>query len=175
MITATGARSGFGLTSVLIALVIVAALTVAALMVYMELVTREARVSGPADGPPVFDSAARLAEGQLLANSVMSALTACAQAKGAGQQCSLDEVVARAGLNPSTYTTADGRWQVVSANLTFYAGGIAAMTGHVAVSGVTGNAAGLSLTVFHTGAGLLVRCNPASATPPAGPSDGQAC
>ncbi len=173
--TATAARPGFGLISMLIALAIVAALTVAALMVYMDSVTRGLGVSGPAGGPPAPETAARLAEGQLLANSVMGALTACAQVKGTGQKCSLDEVAGRAGLNPSTYTTADGRWQVVSADLTFYGGGISAMTGHVSLSGVGGNAAGLSVTVFHTGAGLLVRCNPASATPPAGPSDGQDC
>jgi Tfp pilus assembly protein PilX len=173
--TATSARSGFGLISMLIALVIVAVLTVAALMVYMDSAKRDLGVSGlPAD-TPAPETAARLTEAQLLASSVMGALTACAQVKGAGQSCSLDEVADRAGLNPSTFTTADGRWQVVSANLTFYAGGIAAMTGHVSVAGVAGNAAGLSLTTFHTGAGLLVRCNPTSATPPAGPSDGQAC
>lgn len=175
MITATAARSGFGLISMLIALVIVAALTVAALMVYMDSGKRDLGVSGPAGGPPAPETAARLVEAKLQATAVMTALTTCAQVKGTGQKCSLDEVAGRAGLNPSTFTTADGRWQVVSGDLTYFGGGISAMMGHVSLSGVGGNAAGLSLTVFHTGAGLLVRCNPTSATPPAGPSDGQDC
>jgi Tfp pilus assembly protein PilX len=173
--TATAGRTGFGLLSLLIALVIVAVLTVAALTVYMDSVKRDIGISGQPSDTPAPGAAARLAEAQLLASSVMGALTACSQVKGTGQKCSLEEVAGRAGLNPSTFTTADGRWQVVSAELTFYGGGISAMTGHVSVSGVAGNAAGLSLTTFHTGAGLLVRCNPASATPPSGPSDGQPC
>ncbi len=173
--SATAPRSGFGLISVIITVVIVAVLTVAALSIYMDSVKRDLGISGQPSDTPAPETAARLVEAKLQATAVMSALTACAQVKGTGQKCSLEEVAGRAGLNPSTFTTADGRWQVVSADLTFFGGGISAMTGHVALSGVAGNAAGLSVTVFHTGAGLLVRCNSASATPPSGPSDGQDC
>ena len=169
------ASAGSGLIVILISALIVGILTVVVMSVYLRSVKSDLGLSGlPAD-TPALETRARLAEAQTLANSVMAALTQCVQAKGPNQPCTRDEVAGRAGLSPSTYTTADGRWAVVAAELTLFAGGISALSGRVSVAGVGGNAAGLSLTLFHTGGGLLARCNPASATPPPSPSDGQHC
>jgi hypothetical protein len=169
------ASSGFGLIVVLISALIVGILTVMVMSVYLKSVKSDLGMSGLPTDTPAPETRARLVEAHALANTVMTALTLCVQAKGQNQPCTRDEVAGRAGLNTSTFTTADGRWAVVAAELTLFAGGLSALTGRVSVSGVGGNAAGVSLTLFHTGGGLLARCDSASATPPAGPSDGQIC
>lgn len=172
---ATTASPGSGLIVMLISVLIVGILTVVVMSVYLRSVKSDLGMSGLPTDTPAPETHTRLAEAQTLANSVMTALTLCVQAKGPNQPCTRDEVAERAGLSTSTYTTADGRWAVVSAELTLFAGGISALSGRVSVSGVGGNAAGISVTLFHTGGGLVARCNPASATPPPSPSDGQHC
>lgn len=172
---ATADKSGFGLIAMMISALLVAILTAVVLTIYMDSIKRALGISGPPTDAPAPDTRARLTEAQALAGSVMTALTICVQAKGPNQSCSRDEVVGRAGLNTSTFTTADGRWAVVSANLTLLSGGLSTMTGQVSVAGVGGDAAGLSLTLFHTGGGLLARCNSTNATPPSGVNEGQSC
>ncbi|HET8577713.1 MAG TPA: hypothetical protein VFO18_11480 [Methylomirabilota bacterium] len=166
---------GFGLIGMMISALLVAILAAVVLTVYMDSITRDLGIAGLPTDTPAPEARARLAEAHAVAGAVMMALTTCVQIKGPGQSCSRDEVAGRAGLNPSTFTTADGRWSVVAADLTLTAGGLSSMTGRVAISGVSGNAAGLSLAMFHTGAGTVTRCHATSATPPSGPSDGESC
>lgn len=168
-------RAGFGLIAVMIGALLVAVLTAVVLTIYLDSAKRDLGISGLPTDSPAPDTKAQLAEAQALASAVMTALSLCVQAKGPNQSCSRDEIAGRAGLNTSTFATADGRWAVVTANLTLFPGGLLAMTGQVAVSGAGGNAAGLSLTVFHTGGGLVTRCNAESATPPSNPNEGQPC
>jgi hypothetical protein len=172
---ANRAAAGFGLIAVMISALMVAILTAVVVTIYMDSVTRDLGLSGLPAEAPAPDARARLVEAHALASSVMQALTTCVQIKGPGQSCSRDEIAGRAGLNPSTFATADGRWAVVAANLTLLPGALPSMAGQVAVSGIGGNAAGLSLALFHTGGGAVTRCNATSATPPAGPNDGQGC
>jgi hypothetical protein len=49
------------------------------------------------------------------------------------------------------------------------------LLGQVSVSGVGGNATGLSLSMFGTATGVVLRCDVNSATPPANATAGQDC
>jgi len=49
------------------------------------------------------------------------------------------------------------------------------LLGQVSVSGVGGNAAGMSLSMFGTATGVVLRCDVNSATPPASSAAGQDC
>ena len=169
------ASAGFGLIAMLISALIVAILTVVVMTAYLDSVKSVLSPEGPGGDAPRPDVRARLAEAQALAGRVMTALTLCAQAKGPGQSCSREEVAGRAGLNTSTYTTADGRWQVAAATLALSGGMPPTLSGQVSISGVGGNAVGLSLTMFNTGGGVATRCNAAGSTPPSDPGSGQSC
>src|SRR6266508_1549181 len=118
---------------------------------------------------------ARLAEAKALAGSALTALSGCVQVKGAGQSCVRSEVAQRVGLNTTTFQTYDGRWSVPTADLTVTTDNPPQLTGQVSVSGVGGNAVGMSLSMYGTATGVLLRCDVNCATPPATVAAGQDC
>ena len=79
------------------------------------------------------------------------------------------------GLNTSTFQTYDGRWSVPTAELTVTTDNPPQLTGQVSVSGVGGNATGMSLSMFGTATGVVLRCDVTSSTPPATVAAGQDC
>jgi hypothetical protein len=166
-------QRGFGLISLLISLLIVAALTGVVLQVYFQAtmapLTRD--LSGDSVRP---DQGARLAEAQILLTRTMVALTSCAQAKGvAGRSCSLEDVAGYAGVGP-TGLSADGRWQIIVAHLNTGAEGTGPV-GQVSIAGVDGNAKGLSVSLFVTPGGTVTRCDASGGPPPASQTSGQGC
>jgi type II secretory pathway pseudopilin PulG len=119
---------------------------------------------------------ARLAEAKALAGSALTALSGCVQVKGTGQSCVVTDVAQRVGLSSaSPYTTYDGRWSVPTAQLSVSTDNPPQMTGTVTVSGVSGNANGMSLAMFATPTGVVLRCNVTDNTPPATSVAGQDC
>src|SRR6266853_259781 len=120
-------EAGITLVELLIVILIVGILSAVALPLYLGY-TRDAR----------------LAEAKALAGSALTALSSCVQVKGAGQSCVRSEVAQRVGLNTSTFQTYDGRWSVPTADLTVTTDNPPQLTGQVSVSGVGGNAVGMS-------------------------------
>jgi prepilin-type N-terminal cleavage/methylation domain-containing protein len=151
-------EAGFTLVELLIVILIVGILSAVALPLYLGY-TRDAR----------------LAEAKALAGSALTALSGCVQVKGAGQSCVRSEVAQRVGLNTSTFQTYDGRWSVPTAELTVTTDNPPQLTGQVSVSGVGGNAVGMSLSMFGTPTGVVLRCDVTSSTPPATTGAGQDC
>jgi prepilin-type N-terminal cleavage/methylation domain-containing protein len=151
-------EAGFTLVELLIVILIVGILSAVALPLYLGY-TRDAR----------------LAEAKALAGSALTALSGCVQVKGAGQSCVRSEVAQRVGLNTSTFQTYDGRWSVPTADLTVTTDNPPQLTGQVSVSGVGGNAVGMSLSMFGTATGVVLRCDVTSSTPPATVAAGQDC
>jgi len=166
-------QRGFGLISVLLSLLIVAALTGVILQGYYEgtvgPLTRD--LSGESVRP---DQGARLTEAQVLLTRAMVALAHCAQAKGlAGRSCSFEEVAGNTGVGP-TGLSPDGRWQITVAFLSTSPES-SLPVGQVSVAGVGGNAKGLSVSLFATPGGNITRCDASGGPPPASPSSGQGC
>jgi len=168
-------QRGFGLISLLISLVIVAALTGIMLQGYfrasMEPLTRDGLAESIRP-----DQAARLAEAHALLARSLSALTLCAQRKsmaGAGGSCSFAEIAGNAGVGP-TGLSADGRWQVTVAQISL-SGTPSAPIGQVSIAGVGGNAKGLSASLFATPEGTVARCKATGDAPPPSPVSGQGC
>ena len=168
-------QRGFGLISLLISLVIVAALTGIMLQGYfrasMEPLTRD----GPAESVRP-DQAARLAEAHALLARSLSALTLCAQRKsmaGGGGSCSFAEIAGNAGVGP-TGLSGDGRWQVTAAQISV-GGTPPGPIGQVSIAGVGGNAKGLSASLFATPEGTVTRCEASGDAPPSSPVSGQGC
>ena len=154
-----GDEAGFTLVELLIVILIVGILSAVALPLYLGY-TRDAR----------------LAEAKALAGSALTALSGCVQVKGTGQNCVVSEVAQRVGLtSASPFNTYDGRWSVPTAQLSVSTDNPPQLTGTVTVSGVGGNATGMSLAMFATPTGVVLRCDVSSATPPAAISAGQDC
>jgi hypothetical protein len=183
------ARAGFGLLSVLLSLLVIGLLGAVALNHYWS-VTPDPRAGGaPGEGVRP-DRSARLAEAQAISSRAMTALTLCAQTTGmaggmaggtaggmtgrASGGCSLAEIASSAGVGPNG-VTADGRWQITSAEISAGGGGGGALTGQVSITGVGGSAAGLSASLFATPGGMVSRCDVGGAPPPSNPSSGRGC
>jgi hypothetical protein len=179
-------QRGFGLVSILLTLLIVAALSGLALEVYFQAGVGPLTRGGPA-GSVRPDQSARLAEAQALLSRAMIALTLCAQqrgvmgglaaatgaASGAGASCTLADVAASAGVGP-TGLSADGRWQITVAQVSA-SGPQSAAVGQVSVTGVGGTATGLAASLFATPTGPVTRCDASGGAPPASPLAGQGC
>lgn len=153
-----GHEAGFTLVELLIVILIVGILSAVALPLYLGY-TRDAR----------------LAEAKALAGSALTALSGCVQVKGAGGTCARSEVSQRVGLNSSTFNTYDDRWNVPTAQLTVTTDNPPQLLGQVSVSGVGGNANGMSLSMFATATGMVLRCDVTSATAPTNSTAGQDC
>jgi type IV pilus assembly protein PilA len=151
-----GREAGFTLVELLIVILIVGILSAVALPLYLGY-TRDAR----------------MAEAKALAGSAMTSLSGCVQVKGQGGNCVVSEVSQRVGLDASS-TTYDGRWQIATAQLTV-SGTPPGLTGTITVAGINGNASGMSLAMFATTTGVVLRCDTTSATPPASTAAGIAC
>jgi prepilin-type N-terminal cleavage/methylation domain-containing protein len=154
----TEREAGFTLVELLIVILIVGILSAVALPLYLGY-TRDAR----------------LAEAKALAGSALTALSGCVQVKGAGGNCVRSEVAQRVGMDTSSFNTYDGRWNIPTAQLTVTTNNPPQLLGQVSVSGVGGNAAGLSLSMFGTSTGVVLKCDVNSATPPANSTAGEDC
>jgi prepilin-type N-terminal cleavage/methylation domain-containing protein len=153
----TERQAGFTLVELLIVILIVGILSAVALPLYLGY-TRDAR----------------LAEAKALAGSALTALSGCVQVKGAGGSCDRTNVAQRVGLD-TTGNTYDGRWNVPTAALTVSTHNPPQLLGQVSVSGVAGNAAGMSLSMFGTSTGVVLRCEVNSPNAPSSPASGQDC
>ena len=158
MLAGRGREAGFTLVELLIVILIVGILSAVALPLYLGY-TRDAR----------------LAEAKAIAGSALTALSGCVQVKGAGQSCSRADVAQRVGLSSTSFNTYDGRWNVPTAELTVTTSNPPQLLGQVSVSGVGGNAAGMSLSMFGTSTGVVLKCDVNSATPPTSSATGQDC
>ena len=173
------ARAGFGLLSVLLSLLVIGLLGAVALNHYWSA-TPDPRAGGAPGESVSPDQSTRLAEAQALSSRAMTALTLCAQTTGiaagmpggTGGRCSLAEIASGAGVGPSG-VTADGRWQISSAEIS--AGGSGALTRQVSITGLGGNAAGFSASLFATPGGMVSRCDVGGDPPPPSPSSGRGC
>jgi prepilin-type N-terminal cleavage/methylation domain-containing protein len=149
---------GFTLIELLIVILIVGILAAVAVPLYLG-----------------YTKDARLAEGKALAGSVMTALQGCIQAKGAGGTCAKSEIVNRVGVNAAG-TTGDGRWVLNTATMSISTTSPPTFSGTISVNGVSGRDTDLlSLAMFTTSTGVVLRCNNASLTPPASSSAGDPC
>jgi prepilin-type N-terminal cleavage/methylation domain-containing protein len=155
-----GHEAGFTLVELLIVILIVGILSAVALPLYLGY-TRDAR----------------LAEAKALAGSALTALSGCVQVKGAGGICDLKDVAQRVGVDSTSFNTYDGRWNIPSAltSLQVTTDNPPKLRGQVSVSGVAGNALGMSLSMFATDTGVVLRCDVNSGTPPATSAAGQEC
>jgi len=153
-----GCDAGFTAVEVLIVILIIGILSAVALPLYLGY-TRDAR----------------LAEAKALAGSTLTALSGCVQVKGAGSTCVRSEIAQRVGLDTSSFNTYDGRWNVPTAQLTVTTNNPPQLLGQISVSGVGGDAAGMSLSMFGTTTGVVLRCDVNSATPPANSTAGEDC
>jgi type IV pilus assembly protein PilA len=155
----TGRDRGFTLVELLIVILIVGILSAVALPLYLGY-TRDAR----------------LAEAKALAGSVMTALSGCVQVKGATQSCVTTEVAQRVGVGTSApFSTYDNRWSLTTAELTVTGTIPPALLGTIGVSGIGGNASGMSVSMFATASGVVLKCDVNSASPPTTSLLGEGC
>jgi len=160
-----GYEQGFTLVELMILILMVGILAAVALPLYLGY-TRDAL----------------LAEAKALAGSTLTALSGCVQVKGAGQYCVRSDIAQRVGVHTSSFHTYDGRWRLVQADLTATTvnppgttANLQALLGTIGISGVGGNATGMSVAMFATATGVVLRCDPTRTTPPANPTSGVAC
>jgi prepilin-type N-terminal cleavage/methylation domain-containing protein len=153
-----GHEAGFTLVELLIVILIVGILSAVALPLYLGY-TRDAR----------------LAEAKALAGSALTALSGCVQVKGSGGNCDRVDVAQRVGLNTTSFNTYDDRWNIPTATLTVTTHNPPQLLGQVSVSGVGGNANGMSLSMFATATGMVLRCDVTTATAPTNSTAGQDC
>jgi len=148
---------GFTLVELLIVILIVGILAAVAVPLYLGY-TRDART----------------AEGKALAGSVLTAMQGCIQARG-GQPCTVSEVTQRVGVG-STGISGDSRWQIATAATMSLNSTNNVWAGSIGVSGRTGDTANIGIGMFAAGtAGIVLRCNMNSSTPPASSAAGEAC
>jgi type IV pilus assembly protein PilA len=151
---------GFTLVELLIVILIVGILSAVALPLYLG-----------------YTHDAHLAEGKALGGSTMTALSGCVQVQGAGGFCTRSDIASRVGVGTNNFTTYDGRWQVTQSDLTVNANVPPGLDGVIKVAGIAGNVSGMSLSMFATttNAGVVLRCDPNSSTPPTTSTGGIAC
>ena len=153
----TRREQGFTLIELLIVILIVGILAAVAVPLYLG-----------------YTKDARLAEGKALAGSVMTALQGCVQAKGAGT-CAKSEIVNRVGVSAAG-KTGDGRWVVNTADITISTTSPPTFSGTISVTGVAGkDTDALSMAMFTSSTGVVLRCNTTSLTTPASSAAGEPC
>ena len=158
MLTGTEREAGFTLVELLIVILIVGILSAVALPLYLG-----------------YTKDARLAEGKALGGSALTALSGCVQVKGTNSNCQVSEVRQRVGLSNANLTY-DGRWAVNTAQLSVDASTPPIMSGTITVEGISGkNTDNMSLAFYLTSAGVSLRCNTSSTTPPSSSTANEGC
>ncbi len=153
------ASGGFTLVEVMVVILSVGILSAAALPLYLG-----------------YTHDAKLAEAKALGGSILTALSGCAQVKGAGNNCVMSEIQTRIGLTSPQGFTYDNRWKVHTAQLSVSTDTPPILNGTISISGVAQNAANLvALSFFINASGVTLRCGTTGNNPPSTSMAGEAC